>query len=425
MSVKFNYLFIESVQYIRSLVSGLGQGNYSAYRRRLLVNTHYKFDSLFYDSQKQQFLANPDGYMLGNSSATLTDNIISRNVPTSILIRTLLKAVSHIAFRFIGQIQSVISTKKTYRIIRKSYVEDVEALFDIDCDLRIVYPFPLSIQRQIKYIKFIRDNKFDYRLDGLDYSIYDILKFLAKPTVLNFVRLEIRASIRTALAHNLKLDPDIVQSSDEYDFGAPYYTRIMNRLGVQTHNSAHGVGKYLPNTQYSHFDCLTDAQIEYYRVLQPQTKYCVRAITRNAQKFATCVTRTSIVFLGQAINNDFFPFDEENQVICIMKNLAKKFSSNYDFYYKPHPNYALDSNDIGQLKLVDGLISGPSELIYQFSFFSTCFIDDNFIGTKFLVSSRYIKPQFCFGEKIFSVDISNLEKYIELILLERARVSTF
>lgn len=379
------------------------------------VNFLHKFDSLFLESQQKLFMKDPDGYLLGKGSTFRYSDLnefFNKKVPNAILLKTILKYFAHRMFHIIGKI---LNHPKRERTIRKCYVEDVEGLFESnDNIIRIIFPFPLNIYRQFRYVRNLMKNKHQFVLSGFHYSFNDFFVFLIKRDYRALMRLEVRASLRDAIAHFDKYKPEVIECSDEYDIGSYFYAkRLKRKKEVKVINSAHGVSTYLPYQRYDKFLVLTSEQKRFYGAYNPTLVFEHREIRRK--KVLKCYESRSplIVLLGQysAISGEQIKLDEL-EMLRILNEKAIDHP-NLEFVYKPHPNN--ESFRIGEYSNIQVKqdMQLNSENLLQFSLFSTCQIDPNFSGSKYLVETTYIKPQFVFGEQEPVVNIKLLPDFID------------
>jgi hypothetical protein len=413
----FPPLFYESLKYAKKLEAKFSSLGYSRYNIANKTNFHIKFDKQYFNMEGEIFVKLKSKYL---EEAVLDEpvfslNLMYRNVGRRLFFKTLFKVIVHLFFISIGKVQLLFFQGKNSNVVlRKCYVEDVEALFDNECTLRAIYPFPLSVKRQLKYFLYLKRRNKKFFLDGVRYNLMDVLKFIRNPVYNNLLRLESRGNILLARQHLKSLNLLSVQMSDEYDFGSIYYSRILNRSKIMNFNSAHGAGKYLPFTNYTQFDCLTVSQIEYYSTFNPG-KYQLRKMSENAQDVALMANKVTIVFLGQSSGNNVYVDDAESRILDTLSILIKEFFVDVDFIYKPHPNNQSSMIKIDPcLKVLrSGIVDGSDKDIVQFSLFSTCQIDPNFIGYKFLVETDYIKPAIIFGKDFEIINILDLQGYLK------------
>ena len=256
-------LINESLSYAKGIDGAVGRLNVSSFRRRELVNLIHKFDSDYYEREKEIFLKDPDLYH-GNFEIreVTSSDFLDVKVSLAFVLRQAIKITAHRLYRLFGLIVRN-SGNAPFTCLRKCYVDDVEGLFEENKQLliRLVYPFPLSFKRQMLYIKSLRKKEVAFRLSGLPYSLADLFSFIYHRNYREFIKLEKKAQYRHALEiKSIFPEVRVVQCAEEYDIGSFYSSYLLKKKGVLMHNCAHGVGKYLPYHNYSRFDVVTQAQ---------------------------------------------------------------------------------------------------------------------------------------------------------------------
>lgn len=413
-------LFDQTLHYADQICSQVERMNLGVYHARRMVNYVYRFDSYYFDSEQQRFLDDPDGYQGSGASNPIDAHLLDKPLGRSLLLSQVLKVLAHQGFRLIGWLQSRSLNKSEVSVLRRCYVEDVEALFSSnDNVLRYIYPFPLSPGRQWRYIKSLRAANRQFVLSGLPYAVGDVWRLLWHRTHRQLLKMEARAQIRHAFETRQYPALQVVECSDEYDFGSIYYSAALRRRAVTVRNSAHGISKYLPHHAYTVFDVLTEAQQHYYeRYNRVRTQ--VRALSVGNHRTLPRPDKTVVVLLGQ-YSQIISPLvlNAEKQMLDVLSAVGSRYP-HVELYYKKHPN-----NDVGgevpeNVQLADNrIITGNPARIIQFSLYSTCQIDPSFIGYKFLVESRFIKPQFAFDDQEPIVKIDDLDGQLDALLNER------
>lgn len=386
------------------------------YAHKRLVNLIVKYDKKYYLEEEKIFLQCPDEYLCEIGTLGNVNSGFSREkFGVGFLFRQLAKVASHFVFRGIGKVQLVLAAKPTshFECVRKCYVEDVEALFDDDCQvLRLIYPFPLSLKRQLAYFAYLKRNNMAFRLAGLPYRLGDIIRLVRYRNYRSLQRMEAKAQLMHAIEHKVGAGITQVQCSEEYDFGSIYYSRYISRMGVSVHNVAHGVAKYLPYHSYTRFDVLTDSQKDFYEYFN-NLKCCKRLLKKGSQKTIK-VSRPSLVYLGQFSRNSPRIIEKyEKDILGVIGKVAKDFPG-VDVYYKKHPNNeSFAKGDCVDVKTIDAIVCAEfTDTIIQFSLYSTCQIDPNFMGYKFLVETPFVKPQILFGDTEPIVKIQDLYEFL-------------
>lgn len=405
-------LYSRSKIYSDNLIKSISVHKYSVYKQKKLVNFAHKFDQHFKEHQKRAFLKNPERYKVESnpyqnySPEQLLDSAVSINL----YIKTILKVFLHQLFLLFGLFMD--NDCKNLKL-RKCYVEDVEALFDSNKDvLRLIYPFPLSIKRQWRYIKSLRKNNLKFVFSGFRYRFSDFLKFMFKKTYLNLYKLEINASIRDAKYHSVKYQVSVIETSDEYDIGSYTYAKALDRK-IFLLNSAHGVSSYLPYQHYSQLNVLNNEQKRFYSAYNKHIKISLRSIRLRKDIKTFDVDKPCLVLLGQysPISDEQIRIDEL-ALLDVLDKFSKSHPNVY-VYYKIHPNNdSFDLSEYSNVKVLKGE-HVQTEKLLQISLFSTCQIDPNFKGEKYLIETQLIKPEFAFGKDEPQVYIDTLSLFLE------------
>ena len=410
-------LITQSLPYAMLVDAWVKSGAYSKYRHKILVNFCTQYNLIDFSGKDFGFDTNYD-YAKNKSFSgePFDDRLLDARLGGGSFLKVLLKCVVHTAFRVIGNF-SMLYQARNFHIVRKCFVEDVESLFDeTDNVLRLVFPFPMSVIRQLSYLKYLVRSSIPFRLDGLHYSYSDLVKFCCRRSYRNLLRLESRASLRYAIAlgGNYRY-LRTVQCSDEYDYFSFVFSRYFQRKNVLVHNSAHGVGKYLPYHSYGQFDVLTKAQLDYYREFNVKA-LTVRPIASSHSSSTMLDALGAVVLLGQQSSNRYsYISDSEHEIIQVLGKLSLMYDK-IRFYYKPHPNLgnALPFKS-KKISVIKGRLcsKNPRKCIFYFSLYSTCQIDNSFVGNKMLIETNSVNPRFVYGEYEPIVRVEELESYLK------------
>lgn len=380
-----------------------GDGKY-LYAKR--VNYSWKFDKRFHDEQARFFVHDPELYLSKSMmSGVEYYDIFKNKMDRSSVINVFAKFFAHFLFRFFNVIMKLINrvmfkVKDGFYGCRKCYVDDNEKVFDERTGIVfLVFPFPLSFKRQIKYFLFLRKSKRIYYPYGNPYLFVDLCRFLWLRDVHSYEKLESRAAIR--LAYELKkMGIKYVEMSDEYDVTSLVFSRTLKRLKISTVNSAHGIGNFLPFHAYESFYVLNDVQKKYYISLT-KTKYSIRLMNGiYSHNFCNGIIYPSrnnfpvaFVFLSQVSNAapSLVALEEEK----FLSEIVSKYThvEKY-FYYKPHPN----SDMIVPDGFIDFSNSSQKNNFIYISFYSSSYLDPDFYGVKILIETKYLKPSIVFGD---------------------------
>lgn len=409
-------LFNESLAYAQKIDESIKRLKYGALHHKKLVNFIHKYNSEYYSSEQERFISNPDAYVSDVGVAKdLDEDALNGNVGFSFIAKLLIKTIAHYIFRLLGTIQLLFKEKSTVKIIRKSYVDDVEGLFDQGAGVvRLIYPFPLNFKRQLRYIGFLRKNKFSFVFSGLPYQVTDLIKLFLYRDYRHFLKLENRAQILHAIEMSRFKNLKGIQCAEEYEIGSLLYGKMMRRLGISVQNCAHGAGKYLPYHSYSLFDVLTREQQNYYGHFN-RSRHALKKIKPNNQHRVKFGGKLVVCLLGQYSESaPKLLLTDEIEILTILSYLSAD-NKNLVCLYKKHPNCgSIDLDSFPGVELIEGvMVGGDPDLVFQLSLYSTCQIDQNFIGRKTLIETTYIKPALAYGDDQPIVHISELKSHLQ------------
>lgn len=417
-------LLRESAAFARRLQQAVRQFDESKYQFHRRVNWSHRYDTTFYELESACFRSDPEAYLSGRQQvAPQVVDVYHRQLGLKQVANVLMKVGAHWLFQLLGRfcIRNVrLSGTDVYR---KGYVDDIELVFDPEQQgvVRAIYPFPINLRRQLRYLRFLRAKGYCFKLAGNPYSLVDLARFIVKRDVRSLQRLESRAQIRHA--HEvIRLGVKTVQLSDEFDIGSLDFTRTLARLSVYVTNSAHGVGKYFPVHAYQEFHVVTERQMEYYYATRA-CRYSLRTLNEKAPAIAAGTamvgvlkpSTVSFVFLSQS-------FAGVGEVIIenearVIKRLCAEFASSPDvrLFYRPHPNRHQPVAPEG-FEILSRLeaVNGQPGTIFA-SFFSTCQIDPAFKGRKLLLRGELIFPEIAFDRHEEIVTISELLELLRCI----------
>lgn len=405
-------LLRESVAFVARLATAarrFGEPTYYFHRR---VNWSHRFSHRFYDRESECFL-HADGAYLAGAAALPPDlpDVYAQHLRPGEVVNVVVKVLAHCAFALVGwtAVRKLrASGLKTYR---KCYVDDIELVFDPAeaSVIRAVYPFPLNVRRQLRYLRSLWCRGVPFMLAGNPYLAADLFRFLWRRDVRSMMRLESRAQVRHA-AQVASLGVTTVQLSDEFNLGSLDFARTLTRYPVQVINSAHGVGKYLPVHAYRCFFVLTHKQKEYYHAVRECT-YRLRSLndlssSLHTESEAGLRPLVRLVFLSQTFPGLTRIVSDNEATIVARLNAEFVANPQIELYYKPHPTRGQAKPPAGFKTLANlGAVNGRDGTIFV-SQFSTCQIDPTFKGRKLLLRGPLIHPEISFDnpEEIVALD---------------------
>jgi hypothetical protein len=388
------------------------------YRFHRRVNWSYRYEDGFYQLESECFQSDPDAYLSGKPGATpQVGDVFRRKIGRTQLVNILLKVFAHWVFRLLGALFDGGIRRSGISIYRKAYVDDIELVFDPEEAgvVRAVYPFPISVQRQWRYLRFLHEQGRVFKLAGIPYRLNDLFKLLWRRDVRSLQQLESRAQLRHA-QEVAALGVKTVQLSDEFDVGSLDFCRALARFPIHVVNSAHGVGKYFPVHAYQEFQVLTKRQMQYYYATRA-CRYSLRTLNDKGRATITQLsdaasTTVRFVFLSQL-------FSGVSEIIVsnearVVQRLAAEFSDSLSvkLLYRAHPNshQAAVPKGFGCLFCLEDANGQPGTIFG--SFFSTCQIDPAFKGRKVLLRGELVYPEISFDD---TEEILTLEELVDLL----------
>lgn len=421
-------LLRESAAFALRLIEASRQFGDAKYQFHRRVNWSYRYDEQFYEREADYFQFDPDAYLAGRQHTALQlADIFVQKLHLAQVVTVLMKVAAHWLFNMLGNFSNRTIRMSGAQIYRKCYVDDIELVFDPGelGVIRAVYPFPISVRRQLHYLRFLRETGYRFKLAGNPYCLRDIARFLFRRDVRSLQRLESRAQVRHA-QQVIGLGVKTIQLSDEFDIGSLDFARTLARFPVQVTNSAHGVGKYFPMHAFGEFYVVTERQAKYYHAVRP-CRYTLRTLNNRATipnveiLLADTSKRPTIsfVFLSQV-------FEGIGEVVAgnetaVVGRLNAEFAgcTQVRLLYKPHPNKHKPVAPEGfELLLHLEEVNGHSGTMFA-SFFSTCQIDPSFRGYKVLLRGELIYPSIAFDDGETIVDLDGLVDLITQFLKPR------
>lgn len=407
-------LLRESVSFSSRLAQAARAYNESTYATHRRINWSHRYADQFYAHETNIFVKDSERYLTSAAEPpSQLEDVFEIRLSPSALAAATAKVFAHRSFALLGKIQRNLPGAFRARVYRKCYVDDIEFVFDPDATdtLRAVYPFPLSMRRQIAYLQRIWREGRRFRFAGHSYLLTDLWRLLRRRDVRSLMRMEARAQ----LAHARELFEQgyaKIEMSDEFNLGSLEFARAIDRLGIDNVNSAHGVGKYLPVHAYQTFITITDVQQDYYIAVRPcryERRKLNDALPEPCAIDDTRVeddTRVRVVLLSQTFAGltGIIPKNE----VRIQSGLAAEFANHpgIDLLFKPHPTQGQRPpppgfETLGNLADVNGK---PGTVFV--SQFSTCQINPTFKGYKVLLRGELVHPEIAFDsdEPILTLD---------------------
>lgn len=257
------------------------------------------------------------------------------------VVLLILKAVMHRIFRL-----APVCVQPATPIVR-SWVEVSEKMYPMEVRRGhvLVYPFALKFARQLKFLRWCRKERVRFSLMGAPYNIPRILRsiFRREPNDLIMAKAEISANNLHGL-ELIRLKPQIVLTSDEYETGSFVMHRQLLAAGVNVINTAHGVGNYCPNVAYREFRFISEAQANFYK--ERNSSICFVPIVPEVRRsnglshYSSKITAPpALVLVHQPFDTSMLNAEAEalKRLDGMLSVLSKKLGVPY--FIKMHPNF--------------------------------------------------------------------------------------
>jgi hypothetical protein len=409
----------QSRVFVRRLACATRKHGDTRYHLNRRINWYHRYAANFYQREAALFTADVDAYIGDRCPVEpLVDQLEARTLGRRTVLVTLVKVLMHWLFLLLGMLVLPVRSGASLTVYRKAYVDDIELVFDVEQPsvLRAVYPFPVSMRRQMRYLGHLRRRGYPWQLVGNPYDLIDLLRFIRRRDLRSLQRLESRAQIRGARSV-VRAGFHTVQLSDEFDLGSLDFCRTLRRYGLHVVNSAHGVGKYLPVHAYQEFRVLTDRQREYY-LATGDCRYSRRLLNGRAPRVSS--GGSSLVLVDDLAINFVFLSGQTTLGIgesLLVSNEAAAFrrlgaefdsSTGVRLLYRPHPNNHNPAPPSGfELLTVLEPVNGRPNTIFV-SYNSTCQIDPAFQGRKILIRGHFMCPETWFDTSEEMMDLDQL-----------------
>lgn len=337
-----------------------------------------------------------------------------RLTSVSFRIRVVVKAVSHRLFRLAGMLAG--SRWRACNTIVRSWVDVTLELVDIrieDCGI-LVYPFPLNVRRQLRYLKQLKQNGYRFRLAGMPYSITRVLLWAIRPDDERIAAIEVTAARRHAEEIQKRYSPSQVLTTEEFEAGTFALGSELRSRGIRVTNMAHGVGKYSPYVSFDEFHVFNDMQESYYRQFGDVDRYCLyprEVRCWGMRNIGTLVLVDQLVWRDGSLLNQL-----QDKIVSILCNVAERTGLNVAV--KLHPNSQLSPDGRNTAVEYTTHRHWADGAAMYLSVYSTAYLTFEENGPTLLVGNDCIDPRIVFGNDADAIHVDDLECQ----LLERLNV---
>ena len=322
---------------------------------------------------------------------------------------------------FANKIFYFLKAKIKKEKIVKSWVEISERIYKEELhDAQIlIYPFPIKIYRQLKYILTKIKNSEKVELMGVPYSISPILKTLFNKNIDYLITVfEYTGAIRHA---NYFLEHHVVRkilTTEEFEVGSFSFSKQLIQNGIHVTNTCHGLSVYSPFVYYSKFFLINKKQQELYSIFNEFLDFEImhtEAYESNESKVS------KVIFIDQGDLRKFGLHYEaalREKVLGILNQIGKKGQSPINI--KTHPN--TKQGEIKRLQTQYRFLpiiknaELPLEGIVFITLYSTAYYDFRNKGSFLFIEDDLFNPSLFFGPKINTVHVSKLKVKIEELL---------
>lgn len=262
------------------------------------------------------------------------------------LFRVVIKVVIHWFF-YSASLLSYKAFSGSYLNVLKTYVDVEYELFKSKAlgekHLVLVFPFPISISRQVDYIKSLKveskSGKMSFSLYGIPYSFGSLVKVLIRRNSYALFELEYFGAIK--LGDKLdKINFNNFMNMDDFESMSVVYNKHLRDGGHYVDTHLHGIGTYSPFISTNHLRAFNEAQSKFYTRNSdiPDLSYYYSSTYKPVES-----SIKEIVFYSQVTPSTMGLIEIEKLIIPKLK----KISDEYDihFLYKKHPNFINNRSD--------------------------------------------------------------------------------
>ncbi len=340
----------------------------------------------------------------------LIKEVEQENVSYTVVVRVIIKFFMHHIFLTLGKLSSNNNIKYDY--VLKTYVDVEYNIFQKKVKnkktLVLIFPFPLSIKRQVKYIIDIYSNKsVNQILCGVPYSPFKLIKFMLTKKVIDMFELEYDGCCRlNILLQKYKFNEYL--NLDDYDPFSVLTGETLENRGIKVITYLHGIGTYSPFISTTELKVFNLVQENYYKQRNKIeiVKY-YDDLKVNFVKFNTIKPGDTLVFYSQITTQTLSIKPIEERVLKILQQLSNMNKST--LLYKLHPNCAKLPSYIKEIGIEQYKNdNGNQSKIFTTSFYSTSYYTDKNDGA-FLIGVQEIPTYLLFGEDAYIIKEKDLQ----------------
>ncbi|MEF8767025.1 hypothetical protein [Candidatus Accumulibacter contiguus] len=272
------------------------------------------------------------------AAADLERELKNRKLSHREIVRAIAKYCAHRLFILLGAKHA-----NEYRYVVKTYVEveyeSFHALRKDERHLVLIFPFPLSMKRQLRYIYGLltdNDPSRDIEFCGNPYSLRRLATIIVRRRKYDEFAFELDAAIKlNKYLQNLHFE--VLLNMDDVD----PLSMIVNRVNcckktVVTY--LHGIGTYSPFIFTDELKVFDQRQADYYSSLNDIKKIEIYdfATKRNSDNAQSQVTPKAVIFYSQLTKSSAIIAPVEKRVLQALARICQ--ASGVRLFYRQHPN---------------------------------------------------------------------------------------
>ncbi|MBT8278044.1 MAG: hypothetical protein KJO41_03515 [Bacteroidia bacterium] len=319
---------------------------------------------------------------------------------------------------FANKIFFLLKAKVKNDKIIKSWVEVTEKIYkdELHDSQILIYPFPIKIYRQLKYIFNKIKKSESVGLMGVPYKISPLLKTLFNRNIDYLITVfEYTGAIRHANYFLKYQGIQKILTTEEFEVASFSFSKKLIKSGVQVINACHGLSVYSPFVYYSKFLLINKKQKELYSIFNKNLDFEII----YDETFESKVSKVSkIIFVDQGdLGKLGMPYEAalRGKVLGVLNQIGKKRNSTIQI--KTHPN--TKQKEIKRLQSqyeylpIIKKLKPPLEGLVFITLYSTAYYDFRKYGSFLFIKDDLFNPSLFFGPKIKSVHVSELKVKIE------------
>ena len=323
-------------------------------------------------------------------------------------VRVGLKILAHWLFRALGVATRSRLAHHEGQLVR-SWVEVSQSLFGKEKgQLTLVYPFPLKVRRQLRYVTALSRLGRPFSFEGYPYSLRRYLRWLLLGKDVDLARLEASAAIEHARELVARYSPRHVLTTDEFEVASVALNDRLRAHGVFVENHAHGVGIYSVYVSYDRFVVLTAAQKGFYSTFNECSEYRMERRACAERWSGGCKT---LVMVDQVLQRDGSAVElHQNSIVDALIDCGARF--NVEVVVRVHPNSRVKRRyREAEVSYYEGDLEALDRPAF-FAMYSTAYLTFTQWGPTHLVESDTFDPAMVYGRGERIVHLSQLESLI-------------